>query len=74
MMKDFKTATDGKGSMSTTGKIHFLRNMLHGEALREFNVFAGQVGSMTNMHLKLIKEGLLGYFPPSAHLPIRNAQ
>ena len=64
MMNDLKTATDGTGTTSATRKIHFLRTMLRGEALREFDVLAGQVGSMTNGHIKLIKEGLIGYFPP----------
>ena len=32
--KDFKTATDGTGTKSATGKIHFLRTKLHGEYLR----------------------------------------
>ena len=34
MIKDFKTATDGTETTSTTGKIHFLHTMLRGEALR----------------------------------------
>ena len=38
--------------------------MLRGEALIEFYVLSGQVGSTTNGNLKLIKEGLLGSFLP----------
>ena len=64
MMKEFKTATDGAGITSATRKPHFLRTMLHGEALKRFNFLAGQVGSTTNGYLNLIKEILLGYFPP----------
>ena len=63
MTKDFKTKTDASGTTSATVKTHLLCNMLRGEALREFNTLAGKVGSKTNGHLKLIKEGLLGYFP-----------
>ena len=63
-MKDFKTATDGTGTTSATGKIQFLYTMLGGEALREFDVLEIQVGSTTNGHLKSIKESLIGYFFP----------
>ena len=73
MMKDFKTATDGTGTMSATVKTNFLRTMLRGEALREFNALAYQVGSTTKDHLKLIKEVLHRYFFPSTYLTSRNA-
>ena len=59
-MNYFKTATDGTGTTSTTGKIRLLRHMLRGEALRESEFLAGQVVSTTNRYLKLIKEGLIG--------------
>ena len=52
MTKDFKTGTDGTATTSTTGKIKFLRTMLRGEALREFDVITGQVGSTKNTHKK----------------------
>ena len=54
-MKDFNTTTD---RTCTTPA------MLCGEALRQFEVLAGQVGSTTNGNLKLTKEGLLRYFLP----------
>ena len=57
MIKDFNTATDGMGTTSATGEIQFLRTMLRGEALIEFNILEIQVGSTTNGHLKLIREG-----------------
>ena len=63
-MKYFKTATDGTETTSTTRKIQFLLTMLCGEALREFDVLKSKFGSTTNVHIKLIKEGLLGYPPP----------
>ena len=56
MMKDFNTATDRTGTTSDNGKIQFLRTMLRGEALREFDVITSQVGSTTNGYIKLIKE------------------
>ena len=63
-MKYSKTASEWTGTISAYKKTCFICTMLRGEALREFDVLAGQVGSMTNGHLKLIKEGLLRYFPP----------
>ena len=63
MMNEFKTTTDGTGT--TSGKIHFLRTVLHGKPLIELYVLAGQVGSMINGNLKLINEGLIGYFCPT---------
>ena len=62
IMKELDTTTDGKGTTPATGKIKFLHTMLQGEALREFDVIASQVGSTTNGHLKLIKECLISYF------------
>ena len=59
MMKDFKTGTDRTGTTSTTGENQFLRTILCGEDLREFDVLASQVGGITNVHLKLVKEVLL---------------
>ena len=47
MMKDFKTATDGTGTPSATGIVHFPHNMLRGEALRELKILVGQIGSTT---------------------------
>ena len=62
MMKDFKTGIDGTGTTSAPGKNQFLRIMLRGESLREFDVIASQIGSTANGHLKQIKEILLSYF------------
>ena len=63
-IKDFKTATDGTGTTSSTKTIHFLRTMLFREDLQEFDALAVQVVSTTNRHIKLIKKCLLVYFPP----------
>ena len=43
MMKDFKTVTDGTGTISATSDIPFLHNILCGEDLRAFDDLAGQV-------------------------------
>ena len=64
MTKEFKTDVDGTGTTFVTGKIQFLRTMLRGEALREFDVITGQVGSTNNTHLKT-KECLFSSFFPS---------
>ena len=56
--KGFKTAVDGTGTTSATGKFQFLRIMLRREALREFDVISGQVESTNNTHLKKIKDSL----------------
>ena len=58
MMNDFKTAIDGTGTTSSTGKSQLLCTMLHGEALRYFEVLESQVGSTTNVNIKLIKDSL----------------
>ena len=51
------TAVGGTVTTSATGENQFLPTMLSGEALREFEIIAGQVGSMDNTHLKQIKGG-----------------
>ena len=59
MMKEFKTTTDRTGTTPATSKFQFIRAMLRGDYLREFDVIASQVVITTNWHLKLIKEVLL---------------
>ena len=63
-MKEFKTGIDRTRTTSAPGKIKFLLTMLCGEALRELDFIANQVGNTTNAHLKQIKEVLLRYFFP----------
>ena len=63
LLKNSKTAINGTGTMSVSGISYYLRTMLHGEALREFDESASQNSGTTNYHLKFIQEGLLG-FPP----------
>ena len=64
LMKNFKTALDGKGTTSAAGKINYLRTILRGEALQEVDKTATQNTRENNEHLKFIQEGLLGYYPP----------
>ena len=37
IMNNFKRAVDRKGTTTTAGKINYLRNILSGESLQEFN-------------------------------------
>ena len=62
-MKKFKTLIDGTGTMHAPRRINYLRNMLCGEDLGEFDELASQVSGTKNAHLKFIKEVLIGYFP-----------
>ena len=55
-MKNFKTGIDGEGNMSVAGRISYLRTMLLGEALREFDKLASKNSGMTSAHLKFIQE------------------
>ena len=61
-MNNFKTAVDGSGTMSATGKINYLRTLIHGEEIQEFDELTSQNTGTSNAHLNFIKEGLLGHF------------
>ena len=56
--KDFKTAVDGTGTTSVTGENQFLRTILRREALSEFDVIAGQVGSTNNTYWISVISGM----------------
>ena len=49
--------------MLVEGCINYIRTLLRGEGLREFEELAIQNPGTTNTHLNLTQEGLLGYFP-----------
>ena len=51
MVEDFMTAVGGTVTTSATGENQFLPTMLSGEALREFDIIAGQVVGKNNTHL-----------------------
>ena len=61
-MKKFKIVIHGTGTTSVAGRIKYLKALLRGESLREFEDLESQVLGTTNSHLNFIKEGLLGYF------------
>ena len=54
---------DGTGMNTAPGRINYLRKMLRGTSLGEFDKLA-VVGSLTDNYLKHITEGLLEYPPP----------
>ena len=63
-MKNFKRAVEETGTTTAAGKMHYLHTLLHGEAIWEFYELASHNSGTNNSRLKLIREGLLGYFPP----------
>ena len=63
-MKNFNTTIDRTGPTLAAGKINYLRTLLRGEALLEFEELASHNTGTNNSHLKFIQESLLGCFPP----------
>ena len=57
-----------------TRTIKYIRTLISGEALREYDELASKVLGKTNDHLNFIKEGLLVFFTQSMHFPSRKAQ
>ena len=74
LMDNFKTSFDGIGTTPAEGKIDYLRNLLCGVELREFDKLAIQNTGTSNAHFKLILEGLLGCFFQLKHFPSRSAR
>ena len=62
LIMNLKRAVDRTGAKTSAGKINYLRTLLSGEALQEFDKLAIQNTGMNNVHLKLIQEGLLILF------------
>ena len=63
LLRNFKTAVDGTGMTTPTGRINYLRTMLRGKILGGFDKLSLQ-GNTTNNHLNHIVEGLLDEFFP----------
>ena len=61
-MNNFKSAIDRTGNTLAAGKINYIRTILCGESLREFDKLASQNTGTNNQHLKFTHEGLLGVF------------
>ena len=64
LLRKFKIATDVTRTTTPYGQINYLRTMLRGKALQEFDERKSQYGGETNTHLKLIQDFLLEYFFP----------
>ena len=64
LLRNFNIVIDGTGNTTPSGRINYLRTMLSGQALREFDKLQSQYRGATNNRLKLIQEGLLEYFFP----------
>ena len=73
-MQKFKIAIDGTGTMTMPVRINYLRKILRGGDLREFNELVIQNNGTTNTHLNITKEGLLGYLPILTTYTSRSAQ
>ena len=62
-MKNFKRYFERTGTTKAAEKISYIRTLVCGEALQEFDELASQNAGTDNSHLKFIQEGSLGYFP-----------
>ena len=72
LMKNFKRVVDNTGTTTAEGKINYIRNLFCGELLREFDKLSNQNSGTKILHLKFIREGLLGYFPTINALSKKN--
>ena len=64
LLNNLNKATKGTGTTMVTRWINYLRTMLQGEVLREFDEMASQNNGTKNSHLKETQEVLLVYSPP----------
>ena len=64
LLTNFYKVMVGTGTSSTVGKIEFLRTLLQGKALREYNLIFATFGGTMATHLHEIRKGLLKYFLP----------
>ena len=62
-IKNFKTTFKPSVALSADSKLQYLRNLLHGETIRQFDTLYAQVDSTTETHLRQIVLGLGVYFP-----------
>ena len=57
-LKNFRKAIDGTGTTAVARRINYLRTILCGEALWEFDGLTSQNNGTTNAYLKEIQQGL----------------
>ena len=61
-MRNFKMTLEASGTLAASANLQYLRTILCGEALRQFDNLCVQVGSTTTTHLIWIILGLGMYF------------
>ena len=62
LMKNFKSEIDRTGNTSAAGKINYIRTLLYGEALQEFDKVLSQNTGTITARLKFTHVGFLGVF------------
>ena len=72
LMNNLKRAVHRTGNKTAAGKINYIRTLLHGKSLWEFDELASQNAGTKNSHLKFIQEGLLRYYFPINALSKQN--
>ena len=63
-MRNFNMNLAASGAMDTGTKIKYLRTLVRGEALRQFDSLSADVKSTEKVNTKYIIKGLALYFPP----------
>ena len=64
LVKNYNMALDILGTLAENSKLQYIRTLLHGEVLRQFDNFCAQVGSTTMSHFNQVVLGLEKYFFP----------
>ena len=64
LVHNYNMSLNAPGTVSENPKLQYLCNLLHGEALCQFDTFCDQVESMTMAHLNRVILGLGNYSPP----------
>ena len=72
LMHNCRRVVDGIGNTLVAVNINYLRTLLRGESLQEFDELASQNIGTSNALLKFVLEGLLGWFFPIDALSKQN--
>ena len=63
-VRNFNTTLAALGILDADAKFQYLRTIVHGEALRQFDSFSADVESTQNLNVDDIIKGLAQYPPP----------
>ena len=63
-MRNFKMMLEASGTLASNMKLQYIRKILRGDALCQFDTLCDQVVSMTMAHLIQVILGLCTYFFP----------